>query len=149
MRTDRAGRPSGEERGPASWEQDMTLQQVLSHRIATSIAIAALLMLANAPRASAVTIYQYTGNPFTVTPEPFASGDRVTGSLTLAQPLAPNVDLLDVNDALDWTFSAGPVTWNKNDAPGSWATAPEPSFVSLSALGLAGLAIAGRRRKDA
>ncbi len=124
----------------------MTLQQVLLHRIATPIAVAALLMLAGAPRASADAIYQYTGNPFNEIGVPFASGDRVTGSLTLAQPLAPHVDLLNVNDALDWTFSAGPVTWNKNDAPGSWATAPEPSSLSLSALGLVGLAIAGRRR---
>lgn len=73
-----------------------------------------LLLVGVATSASASAIYQYEGNPFTVTPGPFALGDRVTGSFTTNVPLGPGLDFTQIFP-LDFEFMAGPVTFRKGD----------------------------------
>ncbi|GJM08217.1 MAG: hypothetical protein DHS20C11_04930 [Lysobacteraceae bacterium] len=73
-----------------------------------------LLILSGA--ASAVT-YSYSGNPFTTTPPPYTSSDRITGTFQLALPVAPsktNVDLTDY--LLDFSFTDGIQTRTSDDS---------------------------------
>jgi hypothetical protein len=54
------------------------------------------------------TEYFYTGEPFTYADPPYALGGRVTGDITVAGPLPPNLPLTDISLALeDFTFADG------------------------------------------
>jgi hypothetical protein len=63
------------------------------------------------------TTYQYTGNPFTTVTAPYTTSDFVSGMLTLAGPLAPNLPLTDVTPTA-FTFSDGVQTMTNLNAAG-------------------------------
>jgi len=84
---------------------------------------AAALAFALAPVNSARTdvVYDYMGQNFTAANAPFAKADKVTGTVTFAQPLQANLTLADVTSfaSFGFSFTAGPetltnVTWNPN-----------------------------------
>ena len=52
------------------------------------------------------TTYQYTGNAFTDVTAPYTTSDFVTATLTLADPLAPNMPLTSVT-SIAFTLSDG------------------------------------------
>ena len=52
------------------------------------------------PLPSVPTNYNYTGDPFTTATAPYAIGGRVTGSITVANPLPPFMPLTDITTAL-------------------------------------------------
>jgi len=52
------------------------------------------------------TTYQYTGNPFTTVSAPYTTSDFVSGMVTLAGPLAPNMPL-DFVSPTAFSFSDG------------------------------------------
>jgi hypothetical protein len=54
----------------------------------------------NNPLPSIPTTYNYTGDPFTVASAPYTIGGRVTGSITVANPLPPFLPLTDITTAL-------------------------------------------------
>lgn len=54
------------------------------------------------------TLYQYTGNPFTSAIGDYTTGDRITGTLTFATPLAPGLVSTDVTaSVVAYSFSDG------------------------------------------
>ncbi|MCH9646630.1 MAG: hypothetical protein K0U98_00250 [Deltaproteobacteria bacterium] len=58
--------------------------------------------------AQAQTTYSFLGQPFTVAPPPYASGDRVEGFFTLPLPLRPFLNLEEVSGHLiDFSFVDG------------------------------------------
>jgi hypothetical protein len=69
-------------------------------------AVAALSLAHPASLQAVPTTYQYTGNPFTVATAPYSTSDFVTGMVTLAGPLAPNMLLTSVLP-IAFTFSDG------------------------------------------
>ena len=56
------------------------------------------------------TTYQYTGNPFTNVEGAYTTSDFVSGTVTLAGPLAPNMALTSVSPTA-FTFSDGMQTF--------------------------------------
>src|SRR5215471_5063071 len=56
------------------------------------------------------TTYQYTGNPFTEVVGAYTTSDFVSGTVTLADPLAPNTALTSVSPTA-FTFSDGVQTF--------------------------------------
>lgn len=52
------------------------------------------------PLPSVPTTYNYVGDPFTVATAPYAVGGRVTGSITVANPLPPFLPLTDITPSL-------------------------------------------------
>ena len=87
----------------------MKTKIILSLVIALTAALEAQPMLATAT-------YVYTGNPFiTLATGPYTMSDRVTGSVTLASPLAPNLPPTLVTP-LAFTFSDGVQTITNNNA---------------------------------
>jgi hypothetical protein len=84
-------------------------------RLVGSLALAVVVLLMTAP-AQASAIYSYTGNFYNVTgvdgptapPDPHTTADRVTATIELASPLAPNLTLLTGSVApLSFTFDDG------------------------------------------
>jgi hypothetical protein len=86
-----------------------------------------LLMSLAAPTSAAVVVYTYTGNNFNFfnnsgsgfTGVTYAAGDHISGSLTLASALAPNLTFAAVT-AIDFSFTDGHHTFtpaNTNFAP--------------------------------
>ena len=69
------------------------------------LALAVGFLTAASVQAVPIT-YQYTGNPFTNTVEPYTTSDFVTGTLTLAGPLAANTPFSDVAP-ISFRFSDG------------------------------------------
>jgi hypothetical protein len=70
-------------------------------------AVAALSLAYPASVHAVPTTYKYTGNPFTdVTDPPYTTSDFVTGMVTLAGPLAPNMPLTTISPTA-FTFSDG------------------------------------------
>jgi len=70
--------------------------------------------------------YQYTGNPFTFARAPYTTSDFVSGMLTLAGPLAPNMSLTAVTPTA-FSFSDGVQTITNLTATGTvieFATGP-------------------------
>lgn len=81
-------------------------------RCARSLSLAAALaatLLFAAPPAPAITIYTYTGNPFTdFSPgtNPYTTSDYVHGWFTTAAPLAANLSAYDITGVvLSWEFN--------------------------------------------
>jgi len=80
-------------------------------RCVRSLSFAAALLAAvtvAAPRADAITIYTYTGNPFTDfwgSPNPYTTSDYVHGYFTTAAPLAASLTDYDITGVvLSWVF---------------------------------------------
>jgi len=83
-------------------------------RSVRSLSFAAALVAAftvAAPGARAITIYTYTGNPFTNfspvgPPNPYTTSDYVHGYLTTAAPLAASLSAYDITAVvLSWEFN--------------------------------------------
>jgi hypothetical protein len=72
--------------------------------LAVVLAVALSALAFSSARASVV--YTYEGNPFNLIQIPYTTGDRVTGSLTLATALAANLILAPVVP-LSFSFSDG------------------------------------------
>ena len=72
----------------------------------SALALGWLLAFAIQP-AKADTVYTYTGKPFTIVSAPYATTDFVSGTLTLATPLAPNLPLSDVTGIDSLSLSDG------------------------------------------
>ena len=73
--------------------------------------LAHLLFASGVEQARAVTVYSYTGNLFaTITDNTPPAGTydntmRLTGWFSIAQPLLPNLSLVDItSDVLDFSF---------------------------------------------
>ena len=90
------------------------------------------------------TTYDYTGNPFTVVSGVYTTSDFVSGMVTLADPLAPNMPLTIVRPTA-FTFSDGVQTFT-NRTPSiqflfRFATGPTGSITSWDAILASGLRI--------
>jgi hypothetical protein len=70
------------------------------------MAVAALSVAYPASVQAVPTTYQYTGNPFTTVSGPYTTSDFVSGMLTLAGPLAPNMPLTTITP-IAFSFSDG------------------------------------------
>jgi hypothetical protein len=74
------------------------------------------------------TIYTYTGKSFTtgvngpVPESPYTTNDFVTGSITLANPLASNLKL-ELVTPISFSLTAGPLTTTDTSTPYSFALA--------------------------
>ena len=82
--------------------------------------LAHLLFASGAEQARAVTVYSYTGNLFaTITDNTPPAGTydntmRLTGWFSIAQPLLPNLSLVDItSDVLDFSFFEGREQYTK------------------------------------
>src|SRR6516162_9209674 len=98
-------------------------------------AVAALSVAYPASVQAAPTTYQYTGNPFTTVSGPYTTSDFVSGMVTFAGPLAPNLPPFTPVFPTAFTFSDGVQTLM---APGSpldvflFGTGPTGAIVSWS-----------------
>ena len=75
-------------------------------RSARLVAFSALLSFATPHLAIASAIYQYTGNPFQDVVGRYTTSDSLSGTITLAAPLASNLSN-SVVAPVDWSFSDG------------------------------------------
>lgn len=74
------------------------------------VALFVFLYLACAPVASADTVYTYVGGPFTIFTGTLPAGvSSITGSFTVATPLAANLPLTLITP-LSWSFTDGATT---------------------------------------
>jgi MYXO-CTERM domain-containing protein len=78
--------------------------------LATGAALALGITLLGLPAARADVILTYTGNDFTTVSGPYTTADMVTASITLASPLADNLDLFQVTP-LAFSLSDGVQTF--------------------------------------
>jgi hypothetical protein len=65
-------------------------------KLATGAALALGIALLSSPAAKANVILAYTGNVFTVFSAPYTGTDKVTASITLANPLGDNLNFASV-----------------------------------------------------
>ena len=73
---------------------------------------AALVLLASGAQA---TTYTYTGVNFDAASSPYTTAMSVSGSITLASPLAPNLVGADLLASLEsWSFSNGVLTYSSD-----------------------------------
>ena len=73
-------------------------------------AVAAFSIVYSTSVQAVPTTYQYTGNPFTFVEGAYTTSDFVSGMVTLAGPLAPNIPLTSVSP-IAFTFSDGVQTF--------------------------------------
>ena len=73
-------------------------------------AVAAFSIVYSTSVQAVPTTYQYTGNPFTFVDGSYTTSDFVSGMVTLAGPLAPNMALTSVSPTA-FTFSDGVQTF--------------------------------------
>jgi hypothetical protein len=94
--------------------------RLLSYNIRLVAGVSGLVLSLNAP-AWANAIYTYTGNPFTTVLAPYTTADRVTATMTLTSPLAPNLPGTDLTPNLvDLIMSDGVQTIHlANPGPGT------------------------------
>jgi hypothetical protein len=90
-------------------------------------------LLANLPRtANASVIYDYTGQPFTAKAiSPYTTSDSVSGSMTLATALAPNLSNSDISPTA-FSFSDGEQTINQSNVYEPYPDADYYSYISIS-----------------
>ena len=65
-------------------------------KLATGASLALGIALLSSPAANANVILTYTGNDFTTFSSPYTGTDKVTASITLANPLGDNLNLAPV-----------------------------------------------------
>jgi len=78
-------------------------------KLATGAALALGIALLSSPAAKANVILAYTGNVFTVFSAPYTGTDKVTASITLANPLGDNLNFVPVTP-LAFSMSDGEQT---------------------------------------
>lgn len=81
---------------------------ILRYRISV-LTLGCLLAFGIQP-AKADAVYTYTGKPFTIVSAPYTTADFVSGELTLAAPLAPNLPLSDLTNIDSFSLSDGQQT---------------------------------------
>jgi hypothetical protein len=77
----------------------------LRHRI-SALALGCLSVFTIYP-AKADTVYTYAGKPFTIVSAPYTTTDFVSGKLSLATPLAPNLPLTNITNIDSFSLSDG------------------------------------------
>ena len=98
---------------------DKALEASVRKLEAIFLLVSALVL--GAPQAKADAIYSYVGNNFTIfdpnTPSNiFTTSDSVSGSFSLASPLAANLNDFTVPNVLSFSFSDGPHTFTESTA---------------------------------
>jgi hypothetical protein len=95
----------------------------MKSKFSAALAIAGFALALGVGAAQADTIYTYTGSPFqfTINQEPpsgaYTTAMKVTGSFTLAAPLAPNLSNDDITaDVLSFSFTDGRNTISDSNA---------------------------------
>jgi hypothetical protein len=88
--------------------------------IATAAALTPSIAVLDVPAANANVILTYTGNDFTSVTSPYTTSDKVTASITLANPLGDNLNLAPVTP-LAFSFNDGVQTLTQNNAGESFA----------------------------
>ena len=105
-------------------------------------AVAALLVGYPASVQAVPTTYTYTGNPFTTANGPYTTSMYVSGMLTLAAPLAPNMVFQQVTPPLTFSFSDGVQTITNLNATGNsifaFATGPSGEITQWRVVVLTG-----------
>src|SRR5262249_13798607 len=96
---------------------DKALEASVRKLEAIFLLVSALVL--GAPQAKADAIYSYVGNDFTIvenhTPSgTFTTSDPVSGSFSLASPLAVNLNDFTIPNVLSFSFSAGPHTFTES-----------------------------------
>ena len=109
------------------------------HKLGFLVVLLSTQCLWGAQFADAATVYTYTGSDFTsffpTAQGVFTSSDSITGSVTVATPLADNLSFSEVSFT-SYSFSDGVDTLtNLNSAPMSDAPAPFAFAVSTDASG--------------
>jgi len=95
---------------------DKALEASVRKLEAIFLLVSALVL--GAPQAKADAIYSYVGNDFTSfsTPSTFTTSDSVSGSFSLASPLAANLNDFTISNVLSFSFSDGPHTFTESTA---------------------------------
>jgi len=95
---------------------DKALETSVRKLEAIFLLVSALVL--GAPQAKADAIYSYVGNDFTSfsTPSTFTTSDSVSGSFSLASPLAANLNDFTISNVLSFSFSDGPHTFTESTA---------------------------------
>ena len=97
-------------------------------RIILSFAGALAIGFLTAASVQAVpTTYQYTGNPFTDVDPPYTTSDFVSGMVTLAGPLAPNMPLTSVTPTAFTLFDGVQTITNLNALSSSFSFSTGPT----------------------
>jgi len=93
-----------------------TFRRFLTHFV-EALLLFSLVAIFSAPSASADTIYTYTGNAFDSFPGLAACPPvcKITGSFTLAQPLAPNLSFVTIFPTF-FSFTDGLITLTSNNS---------------------------------
>ena len=98
---------------------DKALEASVRKLEAIFLLVSALVL--GAPQAKADAIYSYVGNHFTIiensTPSgTFTTSDSVSGSFSLASPLAANLNDFTISNVLSFSFSDGHHTFTESTA---------------------------------
>jgi hypothetical protein len=98
---------------------DKALEASVRKLEAIFLLVSALVL--GTPQAKADAIYSYVGNDFTIiensTPSgSFTTSDSVSGSFSLASPLAANLNDFTISNVLSFSFSNGPHTFTESTA---------------------------------
>jgi hypothetical protein len=87
----------------------------VSMRMLAAAIGAAALMVGTASAGMAATVYDYTGQGFAVAIFPYTTSDRISGSLTLSNPLAGNLNSQVVTPTA-FSFSDGVQTFDQTNS---------------------------------
>ena len=110
---------------------------------------ATVLLVASTVAAHADTFtYTYTGHDFTSVSAPYTTGDFVTGSFTLAAPLAANESFPDHFQPLSFSFSDGVQTIDSVNANNEDFNVGTDSFGAINQWSIAVVMTAGPFLKD-